>query len=207
MRPGCRAGSRADREGHRDERDRQRRLEPLGQQLRDRHCVKIEVPRSPCASLPTQIRNWFQSGRSRPSELRRRAMSSVVASRRRSARPGRRRQMISRKTITATTAITGSVAAMRRAIDPSAVRSGRFTCERPEGRNAQYASRFFSDLRAANAGEYWPSRHTAPPRTREPGSCRAVPSASRHGLAIHAVRNSSIGCRTASTAAHCRRRR
>ena len=78
-------------------------------------CVKIEVPRSPRASLPTQMANCCHSGWFRPSAMRSFSMSSPVA---RSpaisaaGSPGDR--WISRNTSTDTTAITGRVAASRR---------------------------------------------------------------------------------------------
>ena len=57
---------------------------------------------------------------------------------------------ISRKTITATTAITGSVAAMRRAIDPMPRRAVRaYLSSAQRVGMPQYWSRFFSVLRAA----------------------------------------------------------
>ncbi|MNT48208.1 hypothetical protein D3C72_1849770 [compost metagenome] len=76
--------------------------------------VKMEVPRSPVASRPSHSKNCRHSGWSSPSTPRSLAMSSTVArSPAISAAGSPGDKWISRKTTTATTAITGSVAARR----------------------------------------------------------------------------------------------
>ena len=76
---------------------------------------KMEVPSSPWRIWPTQPTNWMGSGRSRPSCFPMRAMSSAVAKSPAisvAGSPGARCN--SRKTITATTPMTGMVARSRR---------------------------------------------------------------------------------------------
>ena len=111
--------------------------------------VKIDVPRSPCARRPAQSANWRQSGWSRPSAVRSRAMSSVLA---RSpaisaaGSPGER--WMSRKTSSATTAMTGSVAAMRRKKIP--MRGAAIYLSRAQSVGMpQYLSRFLMLFLAA----------------------------------------------------------
>ena len=77
--------------------------------------VAIEVPRSPVARCPTQMPNCASSGLSRPRFWRIFSTSSVVAlspAITAAGSPGDR--CISRNTTTATTAMTGITAAMRR---------------------------------------------------------------------------------------------
>ena len=76
---------------------------------------KMEMPSSPWRICPTQATNWTGSGRSSPSCFPMRAMSSAVAKSpaiRVAGSPGAR--WSSRKTITATTPMTGMVARIRR---------------------------------------------------------------------------------------------
>ncbi|MNS99863.1 hypothetical protein D3C72_1342780 [compost metagenome] len=78
-------------------------------------CVKIDVPRSPCISLAAHSPNCRHSGSSRPNAVCSLAMSSAVAKSpaiSAAGSPGDR--WISRNTITATTAMTGTMASTRR---------------------------------------------------------------------------------------------